>query len=227
MTNIVVLCHDRYKLTVQCIESIRKNTGPGTYNLTLVDDYSSDFRVRNYLHELTIYNPRNTTLIRVYNSRHCLGALKNLGVMHSELMFGHEQWLCVLDSDVYLMPGWLDAMTMALQTPSLAIVGGIRHPFHAVNKTLENGVECTDAVAGYCHFMTWSDWIALGGHYVADAPGIGRSEDFELCQRAVKRGAKVGYINPPVMAHCGITNSNGELIAGADQTVYVPGVLYL
>ena len=224
MTNIIVLCHERYKLTVQCINSIRKNTKEGSYTLTIVDDYSSDFRVRNYLDDQTIYHPKDTTAIRVYNSRHCLGALKNLGVMHSELTFGRGDWLCVLDNDVCVFEGWLDVLTKSL----LDLTGSVRHPFHGVNGKIGNGHcwQLTDAVAGYCHFMTWETWC-VNGPYVADASGIGQSEDYALSRKIVDNKGRVGYIDPPVMAHCGITNSKDEPIVGAELIERVPGVLYL
>lgn len=227
MTNIVVLCHDRYRLTVQCIDSIRKNTDPESYTLTLVDDYSSDFRVRNYLDDQTLYHPKNTTLVRVYNSKHCLGALKNLGVRHSELTFGCGKWLCILDNDVCVFGGWLQELKARLG--GLAqLLGGVRHPHHGINKEYEGWIG-TDAVAGYCHFMYWSTWQTYGP-YCADAPGIGQSEDFAFSREIVAGDdaeGEVGYIDPPVMAHCGITNSNGEPIAGAELIERVPGVLYL
>jgi len=225
MTNIVVLCYERYRLTVQCIESIRKNTKPDEYTLTLVDDDSKDFRVRNFLRDQALYNPKNTTLLEVSNSRHCLGALKNLGVRHSELTFGRGEFLCILDNDVCVFPGWLDTLNEDDPNGSeVVLLGGVRHPFHGVNKEHEGWVE-TDAVAGYCHHFPWGWWDTCGP-YDANASGIGQSEDFAFCQRLREYGP-VGYCNPPVMAHCGITDSTGKPIAGAELIERVPGVLYL
>lgn len=228
MTNIVVLCHERYRLTVQCVESIRKNTKEGTYTLTLVDDDSQDFRVRNFLDNQALYHPKDTTIVRVIGSRHCLGALKNLGVTHSTHTFGRSEYICVLDNDVCVFQDWLPTLEQKLVASNFAIIGGVRHPFHQSNAYLGSRVDMTDAVAGYCHFFRRDDARKFAPEgYVTDAPGIGQSEDFEICQRAIKRGAQVGYVNPPVMAHCGITNSKGEPIAGAELIERVPGVLYL
>lgn len=225
MTNIIVLCHDRYRLTVQTIQSIRRNTDPAAYTLTLVDDDSQDFRVRNFLDDQVLYNPKNTTLVRVLGSRHCLGALKNLGVMHSELTFGRGEWLCVLDNDVFVFPGWLDKMVEACfgHLEEEILIGGVRHPFHQPNGK-RGMIDVTDAVAGYCHFMDWATWGYVGP-YDANAPGIGQSEDYAICRKVYEHGF-CGYVNPPVMAHCGITNSNGELIASADQIERLEGILY-
>lgn len=233
MTNIVMLVHGRYRLTMQAIDSIRQNTKRGEYTLTIVYDWDSDFRVRNYLVGQADRNPKDTTLIQVHGSRHCLGALKNLGVSYSASNFDHgtgdDDWLCILDNDVYMFPGWLDQMRSGWgedgKTPMCAILGGVRHPFHQVNADHGDWEE-TDAVAGYCHFMSWYAWERLGP-YNTEGVGIGQSEDFAICMRAKKAMAGVGYQKPPVMAHTGITNSKGEPIAGADLIERVPGVLYL
>lgn len=233
MTNVVVLCYERYQLTMQCINSIRANTKEGTYTLTLVDDDSKDFRVRNFLRDEALYHPKDTTLLNVVGSNHCLGALKNLGVWHSEMRFGRgDDGLVVMDNDMFVFQNWLEAFGTGADGDDLpVIIGGVRHPFHQVNKEHDGWVE-TDAVAGYCHAMTWLSWQAYGP-YNADASGIGQSEDFAICRRAVEgtnplyAPDKVGYADPPVMAHCGITNSRGELIAGHELIERIPGVLYL
>lgn len=233
MTNLVMLVHGRYRLTMQAVDSIRQNTKRGDYTLTIVYDWDSDFRVRNYLVGQADRNPKDTTLIQVHNSRHCLGALKNLGVKHSASTFGRGQSLVILDNDICVFPGWFSVLggeTQPSDTDAPVILGGVRHPFHQVNKDHGDWVE-TDAVAGYCHAMDWDCWDEYGP-YDESAPGIGQSEDWALCQRAREGTANVlpdpvGYANPPVMAHTGITNSKGEPIAGADLIERVPGVLYL
>lgn len=235
MTNIVMLCRDRYRLTMQAIGSIRRYTKSGEYNLTLIDDDSTDFRIAAELRDQAQHSPKDTTAIRVTSGRHCLGALKNLGITHSRYTFGKGDFLCVLDNDVCVFDGWLDTLIEKYDPRVFAVLGGVRHPFHQSTEMI-GGVSVVDAVAGYCHFMSWGavedlmkDLTSRGYRdlYATDASGIGQSEDFELCQQAAARGAKVGYVNPPVMAHCGITNSEGKLIAGADQIEAVPGVLYL
>lgn len=228
MTNIVVLCHERYRLTMQCIDSIRSSTKDGTYTLTLVDDDSQDFRVQNYLRDQALYHPKDTTSVFVMSSNHILGGLKNLGIGASLYRFGTPEYLCVMDNDVCVFPGWLETLEKTLIAGPCRILGGVRHPFHGVNKK-HKGWDETDAVAGYCHFMEYLTY-AIQGPYVHDAPGIGQSEDFAICQRTVNdglNGGPVGYLNPPVMTHCGITNSKGKPIDGADQIERVPGVLYL
>ena len=238
MTNIVVLCHGRHQLTMQCINSIRMNTKRGEYTLTIVSDDEKDFRVSNFLRDQVLHNPKDTTMVAITGGNHCLGALKNLGISHSRMTFGAPDYLCVLDNDVCMFQSWLNTLIEKYDgcKMRMAILGGVRHPYHQSNAYIGSGVDLTDAVAGYCHFLSWEAHHELTKDlarreythlYVADAPGIGQSEDFEVCQRAKSRGAEVGYVNPPVMAHCGITNSKGEPIAGAELIERIPGVMYL
>ncbi len=94
--------------------------------------------------------------------------------------------------------------------------------------------EITDAVAGYSMLMRW-ECFDLYGPFEQEAKGIGQSEDYAFCQKVI-RGPEatffescrnlVGYIHPPVLAHCGITNSNGEPATGADQFERVEGYIY-
>jgi hypothetical protein len=226
LTNIVMLCHDRYALTKQAVASIRTNTNPAAYTLTLVDDNSQDFRTRNFLRDQVLYFPQNTTLVSVVGGKHVLGALKNLGVRHSELTFGRGDWLCVLDCDVCVFPGWLDRLTKP-EPEGAVILGGCRHPYHAINVDHGDWVE-TDAVAGYCQVMSWLLWDQVGP-YDANASGTGQSEDYSICRRAVACGEEwwVGYVHPPVLTHTGITDSNGNPVTGADQFERIEGVLYL
>src|SRR5215469_8325282 len=177
MTNIVVLVHNRYALTRQCIQSIRANTKPGTYTLTIVNDDSQDFRVDAYLIEEMRKHPKDTTLFKFYNSGHCLGMLKNMGVWYGHARFHKNDpgYICVLDNDVCVFKGWLEKMIDTMETQQVRLLGGVRHPFHGVNKQHEGWVE-VDAVAGYCHLIRFETFI-IEGPYVEDAPGIGQSED--------------------------------------------------
>ncbi len=55
MTSIVMIVHNRYRLTEQAIKSLHDHTPHDEFNLTLVDDCSTDFRVTKRLHELHLH----------------------------------------------------------------------------------------------------------------------------------------------------------------------------
>jgi hypothetical protein len=241
MTNCVMIGRGRLRLLKQSIESLYANTKREDFNLVFVSDCEDDFRCTKYLRSLT---HSNFSLLEVQNSNHTLATLKNLGTYWSRQRFGFKpptphhaydgDWLAIFDSDICLFPDWLPKMIDAMQRSDFGegrrinLLGGCRHPFHGVNNLWgdEGYIEETDAVAGYSHFMRWSDWKRYAPLPRTCAPGIGQSEDFWLSRKIIESGNKVGYINPPVLAHCGITDSNGNHAIGSEQFVRVGGVVY-
>lgn len=227
MTNICMVTNGaRPRLLEQCLRTLWANTPEDQFCLTLVDDGDNPsvrLAMRGYYGD-------KVALLRVLPRCRIIGALKNLGALWSEQHFGRGEWIMFCDDDLAFMPGWLDKFAyLETNLGEHELLGGCRHPYHGVNNklTMTNGVsvEETDAVAGYCHFMCWSTWDEYGP-YDATAKGTGQSEDFALCRKIVEDGGKVGYIYPPVMAHCGLTNSEGKPILGADLIEKVSGVLY-
>ena len=73
--------------------------------------------------------------------------------------------------------------------------------------------------------MKWHTWATFGPFKAKDI-GIMCGEDVDICVNINKAGGKVGYIHPPVLEHCGLTNSVGGKATGADQIKQVEGVLY-
>ncbi len=251
MTNIILITNgSRPRLLEQTLRTLYANTPADQFNMTVVfegewhDDVSNEALIPLLLET-------NQTIIRSDPPCHILGRLKNLGAYWSEKQLGRGEWLCVLDDDMALFPGWLWKMERAIKLTGVGILGSVRHPYHGVNgefgigrrdndrdrvynswtvghnipSDVVDGVAVTDAVAGYCHFMRWSTWDKYGP-YDAHAIGIGQSEDYAICRKIVDDGGRVGYIHPPVMAHTGITASNGKPAIGSEQIRRVTGVLY-
>ncbi len=226
VTNIVLETNgSRPRLLEQTLRTLETNTPYDQYTLTLVADGLIDIR------STIAFMPNNTTLT-IEPPCHVTGRLKNLGAYWSEKQFGRGEWLLFIDDDILVLPGWLEKMQAAFEFDSrIAIVGGCRHPYHGVNKqmafTEESGAcfECTDAVAGYCLMMKWATWRTFG-EFDAHAKGIGQSEDFAICRKVVEKGRLVGYVNPPVVSHCGITNSNGQPATGSELFSRITGGLY-
>src|SRR6266850_1414021 len=227
MTNIVMITRDRPRLTSQALVSISQNTPRESYTLTVVDDGSTD----------PWYNDESAPILSLATDRawlrllpglHILGGLRNAGAWYSEKLFGRGDYLCFLDNDICVTrKGWLERMWgMIRYRPECKVLGGIRHPFHAVNsKSLgiyEFCAEYTDAVAGYSMMMSWETYDRFGP-FVENAQGTGQSEDYALCRKVVDAGYKVGYIHPHVLLHCGITNSDGKPATGADQFIREDG----
>ncbi len=236
-TNLVLLVKDRPRLTEQCLKSLYANTPMDQFNVVCVDD-GSGMETRTILADY--WTRKNCHIIHFAESIGIVGFLRNVGAWASERYFGCGEYLAFLDNDIAVFPGWLDKIKESLGPllssieagkPVVDILGGCRHPYHGVNGTTRNRsdgsrIELTDAVAGYSLFMRWGTWADYGP-FDSNQKGVGASEDFALCQRVIADGGKVGYIHPPVLAHCGIVNTDNKPATGADQFQRVPGILYL
>ncbi len=245
MVNIVLLVRDRYKLTEQTIRTLYENTDPDSFNLTIVDDESEDFRVQRLLDidkrgTFHFLNRHNTSVVAVNNSSHVLSKLKNLGVYWSEQRFGRGDWLYLSDNDVYFKPGWLDTMIdRATYSEPLGfrLWGGQAHPFHQPIPTKENledvengeGLTEHDCLAGTSWLMRWETWDRYGPFATGNAPGVCQSEDYAFTEKMRNSSLlrkfreldrephpRIGVVNPHVVIDCGITNSDGKPSPGSD-----------
>jgi len=226
VTNVVMLIRDRIRLSYQSLRTLAQNTSPAEFTLTVVDDESIvPVEEQGWVKAMF---PTNGTVLRISPSQHITGRARNLGVWWSERYWGRGEWLYLSDNDVAFKPGWLAALKDAER--GFDVVGGYRHPYHGINKTwnLVNPiriVEEVDAVAGYSQLMGWVTWDKYGP-LDGNAPGTCQSEDWAFCQRIVRDGGKVGYVNPSVVAVCGITNTEGKPAVGWEQFKREPGLIY-
>ncbi len=233
--NIIIVARNRHRLTEQALRSVLAHTANVEFTLTVIDDDSEPpieiqdkwWRGSHWCQGVSVEAYRD--------AQHNLGALKNAGVTSSRDLFGtrSDELLCILDNDICVFPGWAEKLWAALRYGyqfGFRLLGSCRHPYHEVNRMLGDGkgVEIfgTDAVAGYCHFLRWRDWKAFGPYPETGGAGAGQSEDHALCRRIVEAGFEVGYVDLPVLAHCGVTNTNGQPAIGAERFPRVEGVLY-
>lgn len=235
MTNIVLLVKDRPRLTEQTLRTLYMYTDRAAFNLTVIDDGSWP-ETQQILARYRGYS--NLEVVTFLHSVGIVGFLRNVGVWASERFFGRGDYLYLSDNDVAFMPRWLDVMTDRLDFVhglNVHVLGGYRHPFHglreggegALTTALheEEGVDLTDAVAGYSHLMKWSTWDDFGP-YDQHAKGVCQSEDFAFCQKIRDYRGYVGYVNPPVIAVCGETNSEGKSAIGSESIPRVIGLTY-
>lgn len=225
MTNVVLLVKNRKLLTEQCLNSLYKNTPNDQFTLTICDD-GSDLET---LQLVAFYGrtKSNCRVIHLGASIGIVGFLRNVGASASERYFGRGEYVMFLDCDTALFPNWLQKMTFVMAQSQVKILGGHRHPFHGVNETEHafHSVELTDAVAGYSMMMTWETYDKYGP-FSDNQKGVGASEDWAMCRKIVEAGGSVGYIHPPVLAHTGVTNTDGKPATGADSFRRVEGILY-
>lgn len=225
MTNIILIARDRRELTTQAIESIYAHSDADTqaqFNLTILDDAS-------LVAVSSLIAPRkNMVIARISPSKSTVGLARNIGAAVSSGYWGEGSHILFLDNDIAIIrPGWLDRfINAAADAAGPCVIGGCRHPFHKANarqiRTNHGDVLMpVDAVAGYSMFMNWETWD-LFGPFASNQPGIGASEDFALCQKV----GKCAYLEPPVLAHCGLRNTNGVPATGHMEFERVPGLLY-
>lgn len=247
ITNIAMISHDRHRLLRQSIESLYAHTDRESFNLVVCDDGSTDFRATKFLRELPY---PNYSLVEVRNSGHVLSQLKNMAVGWSGQRFGHHDWLYISDSDVFFAQGWLDKLIATAEVTEphrFALWGGQIHPFHQPlygtnptdwsqwdkdggNKTVMTEHSVLD---GPSWLMRWKTWRRYGPFDRTTAAGVCMSEEYPFCNKLISgcstyAGHRIGVINPHVVSHTGLTNSNGEPAPGYEERLKIcwPGVLY-
>lgn len=256
MTNIVFLVKNRLKLTEQGLKSLYDHTDRTQFNLTIVDDASDDFRVRDLL--ASYADTSNATLIRIEKSAGVLSRAKNIGVAWSEQTFGRGDWLYLSDCDVFYTDAWLDKLTdLAAGTEggNFRLWGGQIHPFHKPVARGSTGCmylhgnivssEWTEhsVLDGPSWLMRWETWGNCGPFDRNTAPGVCQSEEYPFCHRltsiggtaefnentTIYHGGRIGVIQPHVVHHTGVTQTDGKPAPGYAERLAasVPGVLYL
>ena len=236
MTSIIVLVHNRERLTRQTLESLVANT-TAPYSAIVVIDNSTPETIS--IVEEIAENRTNMKYVVLRNTAEesgCVGALRNLGAKTSEWTFGRGEWLYFSDNDLYFRPGWLEYMTgMLYHSEDVKVLGGYRHPFHGVNGhrgfSSWGRIELTDAVAGYSMLMKW-DTFDKYGPFDANAKGVCQSEDYAFCRKIAADGGLVGYSETPQILNCGLTNSEENPAIGHEHFKDAPlrfneeGVIY-
>jgi glycosyltransferase involved in cell wall biosynthesis len=222
MTNVVMLVRDRPRLTEQCLRTLYETTPEDQFNLVIVNDGSGEDTYRLVLN----YTARkdNCRVVSLFDSIGIVGWLRNTGIQASERYFGRGSRLYLSDNDVAFTPHWLREIENCWCRSDAKVLGGYRHPFHQPNLT-RFGVDYTDAVAGYSMLIAWGTWDRYGP-FDSHAKGVCQSEDFAFCQKIIKDGGKVGYMREPVIAMCGITNSEGKSAIGSEHFPRIPGLIY-
>lgn len=227
MVNIIMCVKDRYTLTKQSIDTLRNHTDCKAYTLTIVDDGSSDFRVRRYLNDEVLVNSGNTTMLRVEYGTHHTSRLKNIGAWWAAEHFGRSNWIYFSDNDVYFLDEWLRKLIdLVARYPDFRVVGGQNHPYH--HPIADAGINAKEysALAGTSMLMSERTWSELGPFRRETAPGVCQGEDWLFGESIKADGGRIGVIYPHVVIHTGVTNSEGKPAIGSELFQRVSGVIY-
>lgn len=210
MTSIVILTCNQLHLTINCLESIWRNTS-SSYELILVDNGSGDGTVE-YLRSLgdriiLIENPRNLGF-----SKGC-----NQGFQVSS-----GEHILFMNNDTVVPAGWLDPMIRTLYSgEDVGMVGPVTNYISGRQKipvnykdiadmesfsklyTRQNkgAVEEVRRLVGFCLLVKRSVLEEVG--VFDERYGLGNYEDDDLCLRVLRNGYKLLIARDAYIHHIG------------------------
>lgn len=197
-TSIIILTLNQLTLTVQCLESIKRNT-PEEHEIIIVDNGSSD--------ETVPFLKTHYPELKLIENKKNLGFAKgcNQGVEVSE-----GEAILFINNDTVVPPGWLAPMLHALNSDSRVgmagpvtnyISGHQRIPVtYSELKNMETfaaeycetkrgQVQEVRRLIGFCLLVKRSVLDEIG--WFDERYGLGNYEDDDLCLRAIQYGYKL------------------------------------
>jgi GT2 family glycosyltransferase len=197
--------------TCACLDSLRETVNLSEHEVIVVDDFSTD-GTREYLAGLS--DPPFRVILNEARRNYAVNNNIAAGVANGE-------FLCLLNNDVVLTPGWLDPMLRAFdQFPDAGVVGNVqRNPStgrfdHMGFVFGDNGVPWHfgknfpfrpyrgyaewRAVTTACCLIKKSVFLEAGGF---DEQYINGSEDVDLCLRLGRAGHRHYVANESTVFH--------------------------
>ncbi len=222
MTSIVILTFNKISYTKKCIESIRKYTSKGSYEIIVVDNASTDGTI-SWLKE-------QSDIITIFNKDN-LGFPKgcNQGI---EIAQGSE--VLLLNNDVIVTPKWLEQMLEALySSEKIGAVGPVTNyaPGQEVTVTYQNEAEMVSFASEVTEKFKnkWSQKTKLIGFCllfkksVLDEVGLldelftpGNYEDDDISFRILLAGYKLLLCHNVFIHHFGSVSFKTDSIKSTD-----------
>jgi GT2 family glycosyltransferase len=214
-TSIVVLAYNGCDaLTRPCIESLLEHTQPGSYELILVDNASSD-TTADYFKQLA----SQYSFVRL-----CLNA-KNKGYAggnNDGIRSAAGRYIVLLNNDTLVGPGWLEPMLHRLETThEVGLLGPVTNSagneqcVDLAGLNEQNFVEVASQhtfAQGGCWFETekLGFFCVVGRREVFEQVGLldegfglGMFEDDDYCVRVRKAGYKLAVVEDAFVFHKG------------------------
>ncbi|ERI90855.1 glycosyltransferase, group 2 family protein [Clostridiales bacterium oral taxon 876 str. F0540] len=212
-TSIVILTYNKLEYTKVCIDSIRKFTEPGTYELIVVDNNSTDGSVE--------WIKAQNDIIPILNSEN-LGFPKgcNQGI---EVSTGEN--ILLLNNDTIVTPNWLENLSTALYSSSnIGAVGAITNScanYQAINVALNDFNEIIEFALrnNISNEKLWEERLRLIGFCLLIKKEVinkigfldeiftpGNFEDDDYSFRIRKAGYKLLLCNDTFIYHFGHTS---------------------
>ncbi|MGN0145266.1 MAG: glycosyltransferase [Clostridium sp.] len=203
--DIIIPIYNAYEYTVECINSVLKYTSKEDYNLILINDKSTDTKVKEYLDKL---KNKNISNIFVYHNEENLGFV---GTVNRGMSYSDND-IVLLNSDTEVTRGWLNKIKraaysnehIATVTPltnsgticSIPIFCkdndipskfSIEEYADIIEKTSLRMYPSIPTAVGFCMYIKRKaiDEIGL---FDADTFGKGYGEENDFCCRALEKG---------------------------------------
>lgn len=219
LVSIVIPVYGMWGLTHACLESIALHTEV-PYEVIVVDDCSPDSTLRN----LSAFD------VQVVSNEQNLGFPRSV---NNGIAASRGEYVCVLNNDTEVTPGWLSQMLLALDRENVAMVGprsnqitgrqsvprapalaeSERARLWAKNwsKKRSNISWPSNTLIGFCLLSRRELYERLGGF--EQGFGHGNFEDLELSLRVRDTGHKLHVADASVVLHHGSSTFDG---AGID-----------
>jgi len=191
--DIVLPVYGGLNVLIPCINSVLKNTR-WPYRLIIVDDCSPDEATSKWLEFFEERYPQHTVLWNKKNRG--FAASVNRGIEH-----GDNHYVCVLNSDVMVTPGWLMKLVLALEADERnKIVNPCTNNTAVINVPLQPGYDYQDMnrafeklshhlypeimPTGFCFFMERSLVDEIG---TFDEGYVSYGEETDFWMRTITR----------------------------------------
>ena len=122
--SLVIVTYENCLLTRLCLESVLAHTAPGSYELIVIDNASSD-GTRPYLKKLASRNPELRLVLS--DSNMGFAPATNVGIR-----MARGRAIILLNNDTVLAPHWLDRLLWHLGSSDIGMVGPVTN--HAGNE---------------------------------------------------------------------------------------------
>ncbi len=204
--HIIIPVYNGYDCLVDCINSVFRNTDLFLHTLVIIDDRSTDGRMREYLKN--IRKERNGRNISIIYNRKNSGFTKTA---NKGMQLSHED-VIILNSDTIVTKNWVDKLQraayskprIATATPlsNYVTINGIPEPFRyntipdSMNvDTFADFLEKISlryypeipAGVGFCLYIKRSV-LDIMGYFDEEKFGRGYAEETDFCMRALKKG---------------------------------------
>jgi hypothetical protein len=216
--SILIAAYNRVELTRACLESVFEHADPGmSVEIIVTDDCSSDGTLA-FLNSLA-------DRVRVISNavRQCFGENMNRAAIEAR-----GEYLCLLNNDTEVTPGWLvKLLDAARRDPGIGVVGNLQiapatgridhagmvfdgelhahHLYRHMDPAYPPARRTREfqMVTGACWLVPRALFLELGGFDPIFKNGC---EDADFCLRARQHGRKVLYVGDSMIYHHGASS---------------------